>query len=451
MGKRRLNSMPLLALVNDTSETDQASDRLSPCFNALIGNVHVHAGAQRVRADSSGPFTVYTFIVSSPDSKTWWVLKKRYSQFHTLRKLLLQLRTSPLASFVAPLAALPFPKKHLRADLDTVVAERRLRLQDFTAALVSLRTDCLIACKGPVDQRAEKYRVVYELLHAFLEVPKLHEEAEARARAQSAKTDGTDPCSICMTDESVEVTVFQLPCGHSFHERCIVRWLELKQTCPLCRYEAYEGYPRVHIRAVNVLAPSSDKHTGSDAFTVFVLVAACPSTKSWWMLHKRYSQFYALRKQLQRLERKMTGGLLTRVIGAPFPRKHVLLTIDNPVVIQERKRLLQNFTAELIALRATCLASNKTAMESQLPVMAQIGRLVSEFLQAPPMGAAAPPTASCCSICLEEAETTSTEGKDMTLVMPCGHSFHEPCLVKWFESDSSCPLCRARAVHGTIA
>lgn len=54
-----------------------------------------------------------------------------------------------------------------------------------------------------------------------------------------------------------------------------------------------------------------------------------------------------------------------------------------------------------------------------------------------------------CSICLEEASGLS--------VLPCNHTFHKECLVKWFASkadssspnpsnpNSSCPVCRSTA------
>ena len=42
-----------------------------------------------------------------------------------------------------------------------------------------------------------------------------------------------------------------------------------------------------------------------------------------------------------------------------------------------------------------------------------------------------------CSICLMEV----TEGQD-TILVPCGHMFHDECIVKWLELHNSCPVCR---------
>ncbi|PVD20074.1 hypothetical protein C0Q70_20568 [Pomacea canaliculata] len=42
-------------------------------------------------------------------------------------------------------------------------------------------------------------------------------------------------CSICMEDFHLDEEVKRLPCDHHYHEECIIRWLELHGTCPVCR------------------------------------------------------------------------------------------------------------------------------------------------------------------------------------------------------------------------
>lgn len=46
-----------------------------------------------------------------------------------------------------------------------------------------------------------------------------------------------DPCTVCHTEFEAEGEVLQLPCEHCFHEGCILPWLELHHTCPICRAE----------------------------------------------------------------------------------------------------------------------------------------------------------------------------------------------------------------------
>ena len=42
-----------------------------------------------------------------------------------------------------------------------------------------------------------------------------------------------------------------------------------------------------------------------------------------------------------------------------------------------------------------------------------------------------------CSICLMEVN----EGQN-TILLPCGHMFHEECVTKWLKIHNTCPLCR---------
>lgn len=42
-----------------------------------------------------------------------------------------------------------------------------------------------------------------------------------------------------------------------------------------------------------------------------------------------------------------------------------------------------------------------------------------------------------CSICLDKFNDT-----DKVIVLKCKHYFHKNCIEKWFEEQSTCPICR---------
>ncbi|KAF8045235.1 hypothetical protein N665_5370s0001, partial [Sinapis alba] len=44
-------------------------------------------------------------------------------------------------------------------------------------------------------------------------------------------------CAICKDEIVVEEKVKRLPCKHYYHKECIVPWLGIRNTCPVCRYE----------------------------------------------------------------------------------------------------------------------------------------------------------------------------------------------------------------------
>lgn len=42
-------------------------------------------------------------------------------------------------------------------------------------------------------------------------------------------------CSVCWEDFQIDEVVRKLSCAHVYHETCIIPWLELHGTCPICR------------------------------------------------------------------------------------------------------------------------------------------------------------------------------------------------------------------------
>ncbi|KAL6973523.1 hypothetical protein U1Q18_027710 [Sarracenia purpurea var. burkii] len=55
--------------------------------------------------------------------------------------------------------------------------------------------------------------------------------------SQEDEDTGDSLCAICKDGIDVGEQAKQLPCSHHYHGSCIVPWLGIRNTCPVCRYE----------------------------------------------------------------------------------------------------------------------------------------------------------------------------------------------------------------------
>ena len=55
-------------------------------------------------------------------------------------------------------------------------------------------------------------------------------------------------CNVCLENFSKGQISNQIDCGHYFHEKCIVHWLKMRNTCPVCRHELESNDPNYEKR-----------------------------------------------------------------------------------------------------------------------------------------------------------------------------------------------------------
>ena len=73
--------------------------------------------------------------------------------------------------------------------------------------------------------------------------------------------DAKQQCSVCWDDFKLDEDVRLLKCEHIFHENCIIPWLELHNTCPVCRQEQETNPGQQSAKPESSVAGSSSNHS----------------------------------------------------------------------------------------------------------------------------------------------------------------------------------------------
>lgn len=62
-------------------------------------------------------------------------------------------------------------------------------------------------------------------------------QKEAVEAMPTVKVKDDEQCHVCLDDFEKEAEAKEMPCKHKFHESCILPWLELHSSCPVCRFQ----------------------------------------------------------------------------------------------------------------------------------------------------------------------------------------------------------------------
>lgn len=55
-------------------------------------------------------------------------------------------------------------------------------------------------------------------------------------------------CNVCLEEYKIGQISNKLDCGHCFHDKCILQWLKMRNTCPVCRTELESNDPNYEKR-----------------------------------------------------------------------------------------------------------------------------------------------------------------------------------------------------------
>ncbi|KAG6471466.1 hypothetical protein ZIOFF_068908 [Zingiber officinale] len=112
--------------------------------------------------------------------------------------------------------------------------------------LISMFTLCVKESATDADigmlsryRYSEFHRDGQKLIKEGLMVPDLNHRGFTSDERVLPKEDAG--CCICLTSYEDGNSLLSLLCNHHFHSSCIVKWLRINATCPLCKYHILNG------------------------------------------------------------------------------------------------------------------------------------------------------------------------------------------------------------------
>eukprot|EP00041_Stephanoeca_diplocostata_P006600 m.89581 g.89581 ORF g.89581 m.89581 type:complete len:234 (+) comp16445_c0_seq1:200-901(+) len=121
------------------------------------------------------------------------------------------------------------------------------------------RLQSLIHGHGDVSELLLILRVLSQNAEEEGVAPASSVALDALVPAELDDANAGEPCPVCQEPIAARQSVQRLGCSHFFHPDCIVPWLKIHATCPVCRYDINEHAGE----AAGASAPANDVHAQS--------------------------------------------------------------------------------------------------------------------------------------------------------------------------------------------
>lgn len=122
---------------------------------------------------------------------------------------------------------------HINFFLETIICEYKLKISDILSTFIN--HDFKIYNKIDnteltINYLPEKLKFLYKFSNTDYYIDKYLNYI----LINTVKCDNI--CSICLDPTQKS---YNFKCGHYFHNKCIITWIERHDTCPICRQKLY--------------------------------------------------------------------------------------------------------------------------------------------------------------------------------------------------------------------
>jgi len=87
----------------------------------------------------------------------------------------------------------------------------------------------------PITQELLLLRNGYIMVDAADSKPGMSRDAVHNLRLVTVKTE--DICPVCQEAMPIGSKAKAMPCGHLFHDECLISWVSKSNSCPMCRFD----------------------------------------------------------------------------------------------------------------------------------------------------------------------------------------------------------------------